>query len=62
MRFVIIWNSEEIDESESLEGARFLCTEYNLAFHGGCTVRRKRSRPSTAFEKAESDYSEANAY
>lgn len=40
--YVLMWNGEEIDETESRANAIFLKKEYNLAFHGGVTIKKKR--------------------
>ena len=39
---ILFWNGEEIDETESRADAIFLKMEYNLAFHGGVTIKKRR--------------------
>lgn len=40
--YILLWNGEEIDETESWEDAIFLKKEYNLAFGGGVTIKFRR--------------------
>lgn len=40
--YVLMWCGEEIDETESRENAIFLRKEYNLAFHDGVTIKKRR--------------------
>jgi hypothetical protein len=40
--FLIIWNGEEIDEFGTIQEAREMRKEYNLAFRGGCSIKCKR--------------------
>ena len=40
--YILIWNGEEIDETESRTDAIFLKKEYNMAFHGGVTIKKRR--------------------
>lgn len=40
--YILMWNGEEIDETESRENAIFLKTEYNAAFRGGVTIKKRR--------------------
>ena len=40
--YILMWNGEEIDETESRENAMFLKMEYNAAFHGGVTIKKRR--------------------
>lgn len=37
--FAIIYRGETVDEFETLPEAKKMLAEYNLAFHGGCTMR-----------------------
>lgn len=40
--YILFWNGEEIDETESRANAIFLKMEYNAAFHGGVTIKKRR--------------------
>lgn len=40
--YILLWNGEEIDETESRADAIFLKMEYNVAFHGGVTIQKRR--------------------
>ena len=40
--YILFWNGEEIDETESRADAIFLCLDYKLAFHGGVTIKKRR--------------------
>lgn len=40
--YILFWNGEEIDETESRADAIFLKMEYNAAFHGGVTIKKRR--------------------
>lgn len=40
--YILLWNGEEIDETESRADAIFLKMEYNQAFHGGVTIQKRR--------------------
>lgn len=40
--YILVWNGEEIDETESRANAIFLRMEYNTAFHGGVTIQKRR--------------------
>ena len=40
--YILCWNGEEIDETESRENAIYLKKEYNLAFRGGVTIKKRR--------------------
>lgn len=40
--YFIIWNNEEVDEFDTRIEAREMVKEYNMAFKGGCFIRRKR--------------------
>ena len=42
--YILLWNGEEIDETEKREEAIFLRKEYNIAFHGGVTIKKRRVR------------------
>ena len=44
MRYEIRWNKETVDETDDLVNARYLCREYNLAFHGGARIYDTRRR------------------
>lgn len=40
--FVLRWNGEDIDEAETRADRDYLVKEYNLAYRGGVTWKRKR--------------------
>lgn len=40
--FFIVPNNEEIDEFDTRIEARAMAKEYNIAYGGGCFIRRKR--------------------
>lgn len=40
--YILMWNGEEIDETESRADARYLKQEYNTAFRGGVTIKKRR--------------------
>jgi hypothetical protein len=40
--FVLVWKGEEIDEFDTREEAKAMQVEYNLAYGGGVTIKRKR--------------------
>lgn len=40
--YTIIWNGEEVDEANDKATARYLLKEYNLAFNGGCSIKKRR--------------------
>jgi len=40
--FVVMWQGEEVDETDTKADARYLLVEYNLAFRGGCSIKIKR--------------------
>lgn len=40
--YILIWNGEEIDETESRADALYLKREYSIAFHGGVTIKKRR--------------------
>jgi hypothetical protein len=40
----IIWNNEDVDEFEDRKEARAMLKEYNLAYNGGCSIKKKRVR------------------
>lgn len=42
--YTLYWNGEEIDETESRADAIYLRKEYNAAFHGGVTIKKRRVR------------------
>ena len=42
--YKIIWNVEEVDRFETFAGAKEMKKEYNIAFHGGCTIKKSRER------------------
>lgn len=42
--YFIIWNGEEVDEFETRKEASEMRKEYNMAFGGGCSIRKKRVR------------------
>ena len=40
--YILFYNGEEIDDAEDLKTAKYLKQEYNLAFHGGVTIKKRR--------------------
>lgn len=42
--YKIMWNGEEIDRFDTCVEARAMKKEYNMAFHGGCTIKKSRER------------------
>lgn len=40
--YEIWWNGECVDEAATISDARYLRNEYNLAFQGGCSIRKRR--------------------
>lgn len=40
--YQIIWNGEVVDETEDRQNARYLKNEYNIAFKGGCSIKKTR--------------------
>jgi hypothetical protein len=40
--YILIWNGEEIDETETKSDAIYLRNEYNLAYRGGVTIKKRR--------------------
>lgn len=42
--YILIWHGEEIDETEDKKNAIYLRAEYNKAFHGNVTIKKRRIR------------------
>lgn len=42
--YILIWQGEEIDETETRADAVYLLKEYNAAFHGGVTIKKRRRK------------------
>lgn len=40
--YILFWNGEEIDETETLKDTKFLKQEYNAAFGGGVIIKKRR--------------------
>ena len=40
--YILIWNGEEIDETESRADAIFLKMEYSKAFNGYVSIKKRR--------------------
>jgi hypothetical protein len=40
--YILFWNGEEIDETENRADAIYLRNEYNLAYGGGVTIKKRR--------------------
>ena len=40
--FILVWKGEEIDEFETRKEAKAMQVEYNMAYGGGVTIKRKR--------------------
>lgn len=47
MRYIIVWHSqygtEEVDECDTLKEARFLKSEYQMAYRGSISIVKKRA-------------------
>lgn len=41
--YEIWWRGEAVDECDTFKEAQFLRREYNLAFGGGCKIKRVRA-------------------
>ena len=42
MKYLIIWRGETVDSFDTLNEAREMMSEYNMAFGGGCSIREGR--------------------
>ena len=42
MEYILMWKGEEIDTAEDSKDAKYLQQEYNMAFGGGVSIRRKQ--------------------
>ena len=40
--FILRWKGEDIDNEDTLQGARYLQKEYNMAYQGGVTIIKRR--------------------
>ena len=40
--YILFYNGEEIDDADNLKTAKYLLKEYNAAFHGGVTIKKRR--------------------
>lgn len=40
--YILIWRGEEIDDAETRDDAIYLKNEYNMAYHGGVTIKKRR--------------------
>lgn len=40
--YILFWNGEQIDETENKNDAVYLKNEYNTAFRGGVTIKKRR--------------------
>lgn len=40
--YKIMWNGEEVDRFDTLKEAKEMKKEYNLAFHGGASIKKGR--------------------
>ena len=40
--YILMWHGEEIDETEDKKNTLYLRAEYNIAFHGGVTIKKRR--------------------
>jgi hypothetical protein len=40
--YILFWNGEEIDEAETRADALYLKQEYNIAYRGGVTIKKRR--------------------
>lgn len=43
MTYDIIWKREVVDTADDRKEAEYLRTEYNMAFGGGCTIKKNNS-------------------
>ena len=43
MRYILVWQGEEIDEFDTRKEAIKMAAEYMLAFKGEISIRRKRA-------------------
>ena len=42
IEYKLMWKGEEIDATDDKENATYLKQEYNMAYHGGVTIKRVR--------------------
>lgn len=42
MIYLIMWKGEEVDQFDSMREAREMVKEYNMAYGGGCTVKKTK--------------------
>ena len=40
--YILRWKGEDIDSEDTLQGARYLQKEYNMANQGGVTIIKRR--------------------
>ena len=40
--YILFYNGEEIDDADDRATAIYLLKEYNAAFHGGVTIKKRR--------------------
>lgn len=40
--YILFYQGEEIDETSDRATAKYLLNEYNIAFHGGVTIKKRR--------------------
>ena len=40
--YILFYQGEEIDDAENFTTAKYLLKEYNAAFHGGVTIKKRR--------------------
>lgn len=40
--YILFYQGEEIDNAENRAIAKYLLNEYNIAFRGGVTIKKKR--------------------
>ena len=40
--YILFYHGEEIDEAETRADAAYLKQEYNIAYHGGVTIKKRR--------------------
>jgi len=44
IKYLLIWENEEIDSADSLEEAKFLAKEYQMAYGGAIVTIKKQTK------------------
>ena len=42
MKYILFWKGEEIDETDCYKDAKYLQSEYAMAYGGNVTIKRKK--------------------